>query len=402
MTIEERVERITALLAKHDIAGLKEAFNHMEPVDIAEILSKFPDEKRIVLFRILPKDEAADTFSEMEPEEQQKFLDNFTDQEVKDVLAEMYTDDAVDMLEEMPANVVRRVLSKVRPEDRKDINALLKYPEDSAGAVMTTEYVRLRPNMTVMEAIRWIRANGEDSEDLYTCYVTDTAQKLLGVVTVREMLLCKRNAEISDIMTKDVISVHTTEDRENAAKLFDRYDFTTMPVLDAENRLVGIITVDDAIDVMTEEATEDFQKMAGTTPEEAPYLKTPVIRMVGHRIIWLIVLMMADMVSGGILGKFEDTLTAIPVLITFIPMLTDTGGNAGSQSSTLVIRSLALHEISVKDALKVIWKELRVALICGLILGALNYIRILIQYPGHELIGLTVAIAMLCTVVMAR
>ena len=402
MTIEERVERITALLAKHDIAGLKEIFTHMEPVDIAEILSAFPDEKRIVLFRILPKDEAADTFSEMESEKQQKFLDNFTDQEVKDVLAEMYTDDAVDMLEEMPANVVRRVLSKVRPEDRKDINALLKYPEDSAGAVMTTEYIRLRPNMTVMEAIRWIRANGEDSEDLYTCYVTDTAQKLLGVVTVREMLLCKRNAEISDIMTKDVISVHTTEDRENAAKLFDRYDFTTMPVLDAENRLVGIITVDDAIDVMTEEATEDFQKMAGTTPEEAPYLKTPVIRMVGHRIIWLIVLMMADMVSGGILGKFEDTLTAIPVLITFIPMLTDTGGNAGAQSSTLVIRSLALHEISVKDALKVIWKELRVALICGLILGALNYIRILIQYPGHELIGLTVAIAMLCTVVMAK
>ena len=402
MTIEERVERITALLAKHDIAGLKEAFNHMEPVDIAEILSEFPDEKRIVLFRILPKDEAADTFSEMEPEEQQKFLDNFTDQEVKDVLAEMYTDDAVDMLEEMPANVVRRVLSKVRPEDRKDINALLKYPEDSAGAVMTTEYIRLRPNMTVMEAIRWIRANGEDSEDLYTCYVTDTAQKLLGVVTVREMLLCKRNAEIIDIMTKDVISVHTTEDRENAAKLFDRYDFTTLPVLDAENRLVGIITVDDAIDVLTEEATEDFQKMAGTTPEDAPYLKTPVIRMVGHRIIWLIVLMMADMVSGGILGKFEDTLTAIPILITFIPMLTDTGGNAGAQSSTLVIRSLALHEISVKDALKVIWKELRVALICGLILGALNYIRILIQYPGHELIGLTVAIAMLCTVVMAK
>ena len=384
MTIEERVERITALLAKHDIAGLKEIFTHMEPVDIAEILSAFPDEKRIVLFRILPKDEAADTFSEMEPEEQQKFLDNFTDQEVKDVLAEMYTDDAVDMLEEMPANVVRRVLSKVRPEDRKDINALLKYPEDSAGAVMTTEYIRLRPNMTVMEAIRWIRANGEDSEDLYTCYVTDTAQKLLGVVTVREMLL------------------HTTEDRENAAKLFDRYDFTTLPVLDAENRLVGIITVDDAIDVLTEEATEDFQKMAGTTPEDAPYLKTPVIRMVGHRIIWLIVLMMADMVSGGILGKFEDTLTAIPILITFIPMLTDTGGNAGAQSSTLVIRSLALHEISVKDALKVIWKELRVALICGLILGALNYIRILIQYPEHELIGLTVAIAMLCTVVMAK
>ena len=196
----------------------------------------------------------------------------------------MYTDDAVDMLEEMPANVVRRVLSKVRPEDRKDINALLKYPEDSAGAVMTTEYIRLRPNMTVMEAIRWIRANGEDSEDLYTCYVTDTAQKLLGVVTVREMLLCKRNAEIIDIMTRDVISVHTTEDRENAAKLFDRYDFTTLPVLDAENRLVGIITVDDAIDVLTEEATEDFQKMAGTTPEDAPYLKTPVIRMVGRKI----------------------------------------------------------------------------------------------------------------------
>lgn len=402
MTKEERMEQIEQLLARHDIAGLKAAFQHMEPVDIAEILAEVPDESQVVLFRILPKDLAADTFAEMEPEEQQKLLENFTDQEVKDVLAEMNTDDAVDMLEEMPANVVRRVLAKVGPEDRKDINALLKYPEDSAGAVMTTEFVRLRPDMTIMEAIRWIQAHGDDREDVYTCYVSDTSQRLLGVITVREMLLCKRNAVVSDLMEKDVISVHTTEDREAAAKLFDRYNFTTLPVLDAEDRLVGIITVDDAIDVLTEETTEDFQKMAATTPEDTPYLKTPVIRMVGHRIVWLLVLMMADMVSGGILGKFEDTLTAIPLLITFIPMLTDTGGNAGAQSSTLVIRSLALHQISFHDALRVVWKELRVALICGVILGAFNYVRIIIQYPGSGMIGLTVAIAMVFTVLMAK
>lgn len=402
MTREEVLEKIEKLLQNHDIAGIREACSHLEPIDLAEMLAEVPQETQVMLFRILPKDLAADTFAEMDPEEQQRLLGNFTDQEVKDVLAEMGTDDAVDMLEEMPANVVRRVLANANPEDRRDINALLKYPEDSAGAVMTTEFVKLRASMTVNEAIRWIQAHGEESEDVYTCYVTDDAQRLQGMITVRDMLLCKRNVAVEKIMDRDVIHVHTTDDREIAAKYFDRYDLTTLPVLDNDNRLVGIITVDDAIDVMTEETTEDFQKIAGTTPEDQPYLKTSVEQMAKNRIVWLLVLMISDMISGTILGSFEQALTTLPILITFIPMLTDTGGNAGSQSSTLVIRGIALREIKVSDALKVWWKELRVALLCGVILSAFNYVRIRIMYPGREMVAVTVAVAMLFTVIMAK
>jgi magnesium transporter len=402
MSIDEIMEVLNDLLKKHDLAGIRARFSHMEPVDIAEILSQVKDDTCLILFRILPKDVAADTFSEMDSEEQQKLISNFTDQEVKDVLNEMYADDAVDMLEEMPANVIRRVLSTVEPSDRRDLNALLQYPEDSAGSVMTTEFVRLGAEMTISDSIKWIQTHGDDREDIYTCYVTDPKQKLLGIVTVRDMLLCKQDMPVRDIMDEDIISVHTTDDRESAAKYFDRYDFTALPVLDKEDRLVGIITVDDAIDVMTEEATEDFQKIGAMAPENQPYLKTPVVKMAQNRIVWLLVLMISDMISGGILGKFQNALTALPILITFIPMLTDTGGNAGSQSSTLVIRGLALHEIEFKDFFKILWKEIRVALICGFVLGLFNYIRLVIQYPGHEMVAVTVAIAMIFTVLMAK
>lgn len=402
MTTETFLEELEALLKNHDLPALKKKLLKLQPVDVAEILGKVPDETRIILFRILPKDLAAETFSEMEPSEQQKLLTNFTAQEVQDVLQQMYTDDAVDLLEEMPANVVRDVLSHVSPEARKEMNQLLQYPDDSAGAVMTTEFVKLKEDMSVLDAIRWIQAHGDDREDVYTCYVTEKRQKLIGVITVREMLLCKKNATVGEIMEKNVISVHTTDDREIAAKLFDRYDFTALPVLDQEDRLVGIITVDDAIDVLTEETTEDFQKLAATAPEDQPYLKTPVMKMARNRIVWLLVLMISDMVSGGILGKFQDELTALPLLITFIPMLTDTGGNAGSQSSTLVIRGIALHEIGIADFFKVLWKEIRVAVICGVILGLINFIRLSIQYPGHEMVAWTVALAMICTVLMAK
>ena len=276
MTTETFLEELEALLKNHDLPALKKKLLELQPVDVAEILGKVPDETRIILFRILPKDLAAETFSEMEPSEQQKLLTNFTAQEVQDVLQQMYTDDAVDLLEEMPANVVRDVLSHVSPEARKEMNQLLQYPDDSAGAVMTTEFVKLKEDMSVLDAIRWIQAHGDDREDVYTCYVTEKRQKLIGVITVREMLLCKKNATVGEIMEKNVISVHTTDDREIAAKLFDRYDFTALPVLDQEDRLVGIITVDDAIDVLTEETTEDFQKLAATAPEDQPYLKTPL------------------------------------------------------------------------------------------------------------------------------
>ena len=386
MTTETFLEELEALLKNHDLPALKKKLLELQPVDVAEILGKVPDETRIILFRILPKDLAAETFSEMEPSEQQKLLTNFTAQEVQDVLQ----------------HVVRDVLSHVSPEARKEMNQLLQYPDDSAGAVMTTEFVKLKEDMSVLDAIRWIQAHGDDREDVYTCYVTEKRQKLIGVITVREMLLCKKNATVGEIMEKNVISVHTTDDREIAAKLFDRYDFTALPVLDQEDRLVGIITVDDAIDVLTEETTEDFQKLAATAPEDQPYLKTPVMKMARNRIVWLLVLMISDMVSGGILGKFQDELTALPLLITFIPMLTDTGGNAGSQSSTLVIRGIALHEIGIADFFKVLWKEIRVAVICGVILGLINFIRLSIQYPGHEMVAWTVALAMICTVLMAK
>lgn len=390
------------LLNNHDLAKARETLLHMEPVDLAEILAMMSDEDRIVLFRVLPKDLAADTFSEMDSSGQQELLSDFSEEEIREVLEEMDRDDAVDFLEEMPANVVRHLLARIDPKTRTEINQLLKYPEGSAGAVMTTEFVRLTRDMTVNEAITWIRDHGDQSEDIYTCYVTGRYQKLIGVITARELLLGRKDTKISDIMETEVISVRTTDDRETATKLFDRYDFTALPVLDQEDRLVGIITVDDAIDVMTEEATEDFQKIAATSPEEQPYLKTPVLKMAKNRIVWLLVLMISDMISGGILGKFQDQLTALPVLITFIPMLTDTGGNAGSQSSTLVIRGLALHEIGLKDFFRVFWKEIRVAVICGLILGLFNFVRLSIQYPGQQMVAWTVSLAMICTVLMAK
>lgn len=402
MEKERLIEELEGLLKKHDLSALRRLLSDEQPVDLADIFEQVPEETRLVLFRILPKDLAADTFAEMDHDEQESLLTNFTDQEVKSVLNEMYTDDAVDMLEEMPAGFVKRVLAKASPEMRADINALLKYKDGSAGAVMTTEYVSLKADMTVSEALRWIRAHGDDREDVYTCYVTNVDRKLNGVLTVRDMLLCKRDAYVSELMEKNVIFVKTSDDREEAAHLLARYDLNSLPVVDGEGRLVGIITVDDAIDVMQQETTEDFQKIAGTTPSEEPYLKTPAWKMAGNRIVWLMILMISDMISGGILGSFEDALTTIPVLITFIPMLTDTGGNAGSQSSTLIIRGLALHEITFRDLPKVLWKEFRVAILCGSALAAFNYIRLMIQYPGQEMVAITVAVAMMFTVIMAK
>lgn len=308
----------------------------------------------------------------------------------------------VDLLEELPANMVKRVLKNASPNTRALINQFLQYPEDSAGSVMTAEFTDLHQNMTVSDAIRHIRCTGENRETIYTCYIIDEQRVLNGVVTVKDLLLSRDDQSIAEIMSTDVISAYTTDDREDVAKLFSKYDLLSVPVVDRENRLVGIITVDDAVDVMETEVTEDFEKMAAMTPSERPYLKTGVIALAKNRIFWLMALMISGMITGEILGKYEAAFAAIPILVTFIPMLTDTGGNAGSQSSTLVIRGMALSEIKKRDLFTVLWKEVRVGVLVGVVLGLVNYARLIIMHPGSNGVALAVAIALFATVVMAK
>ena len=298
--------------------------------------------------------------------------------------------------------MVKRILKNATPEMRGLINQFLKYPEHSAGSIMTAEFTDLRPTMTVEQAIEHIRRTGEDRETVYTCYVVGPRRRLRGVVTVRSLLLARDSQLVSDVMEDGVISVATGTDQEEAVRLLQRYGFLSLPVVDAEGRLVGIVTVDDAVDVMEQEATEDFEKMAAMAPSEKPYLKTGVFSLARHRIVWLLVLMISGMITGGILGRYEAAIAAMPLLVTFIPMLTDTGGNAGSQSSTLVIRGLAVNEITLRDFPRVLWKELRVSLLVGVVLSAVNFVRLILTYPGSEMVALTVALTMLCTVIVAK
>jgi len=395
-------DSLELLVQRHQFRELKAAFNTMQEVDIAAFLNELNHEGRVYAFLALDKDTASDVFAELPVDLQQEIITSITDQELSIIIEDLAVDDAVDMLGEMPSNVVTRVLKNARPETRAEINQFLKYPDNSAGSVMTAEFTSLHTTMTVKDAIAHIRANGEDRETIYSCYVIDKSHKLLGVVSVKDLLLAKDDAIVGDLMDTSVISVTTVEDQEEAARLLAKYDLLALPVVDKENRLVGIITIDDAIDVLNQETTEDMQIMAATKPSEEPYLKTSVMELAKNRIVWLMVLMISDMVSGGILGTFEDALTALPVLITFIPMLTDTGGNAGSQSSTLVIRGLALKEISIKDFFPVLSKEIGVAMLCGFVLSLFNFIRIVIVYPGNYLLAATVGGAMFCTVLMAK
>ena len=389
-------------ITNHQFKDLKEQLDEMNEIDIAQFLSTLDPELLVYVFRALDKDTASDVFAELDPDIQQQIISAITDQELSVIVEELAVDDAVDMLGEMPSSVVTRVLRNARPETRAEINQFLKYPDNSAGSVMTAEFTDLQATMSVKDAIFRIRTKGEDRETIYNCYVTDGSRRLLGVVTVKTLLLSPDEVCVNDLMDTSIISVTTLEDQEEAARLLDKYNLLALPVVDSENRLVGIITVDDAIDVLTQETTEDLQIMAATSPSEQPYLKTSVWTLAKNRIVWLLVLMISDMISGGILGSFEGALTALPILITFIPMLTDTGGNAGSQSSTLVIRGLALKEISVQDFLPVLWKEMRVAVICGFVLSMFNFVRLVIVYPGQYLMALTVAAAMFCTVLMAK
>ena len=389
------------LLAQREFKAVRSILDVMNEVDIASLLSTLSDKELALAFRLIPKDKAAEVFSNMDTSMQTYLVTMFTEKELKELLDDLYMDDTVDMLEELPANLVKRILATVSASDRSMINQLLNYPKDSAGSIMTTEYVYLHPNATVEESFARIRKVGMDKETIYTCYVTQN-RVLLGVVTVRSLLLAKDELLVRDLMEPDVISVPTTADQEEAVRLLGRYNFLSLPVVDGEGRLVGIVTVDDAVDVLEQEATEDFEKMAAMTPSERPYLKTGVFELAKHRILWLLVLMISGMLTGGILGHYEAAFAALPMLVTFIPMLTDTGGNAGSQSSTLIIRGLAVNELSLRDLPKVLWKELRVSLLVGVVLSAVNFVRLALTYPGNELIALTVAITMLFTVMLAK
>ncbi len=390
------------LLQNRSYKELREALADLNQVDLAEFLSGLDRESAVLVFRMLPKEAAADVFAELTAEAQQWIVHAASDAELAEIVNDLYVDDAVDMLEDMPANVVKRILRNADPENRRLINQFLQYPENSAGSIMTAEFTDLRPTMTVAEAIRHIRATGEDRETIYTCYVVDPQRRLLGVVTVRTLLLSADEKLVQDVMEDQIISVTTGTDQEEAARLLNHYDLLSLPVVDGENRLVGIVTVDDAMDVIDQEATEDFEKMAAMAPSEKPYLKTGVWEMARHRIPWLLVLMISGMLTGGILAHYEAAFASLPLLVTFIPMLTDTGGNAGSQSSALVIRGLALHELRVRDLPRVFWKELRVSLVVGAVLSAVNFVRLIITYPGQTATALTVAFTMLFTVLMAK
>lgn len=388
-------------------ADLRQLLKTAEPADIASLFDLVADEQHALIFRMLPKDLASEVFVEMDPDTQAHLIGAFTDNELKGILDELYIDDTVDIVEEMPASVVTRILKNSTPDDRKAINQLLSYPKDSAGSIMTIEFVSLRSTMTVGEAFSHIRAVGTESETVYTCYVTEN-RKLLGVVSVYTLLLASPEAKISDIMNTNVISVQTGEDREEAAQLLTKYDFLALPVVDNEGRLVGMITIDDAIDVISEEDEEDIAKMSAITPTDRPYIKTSTISIWLSRIPWLLILMISATFTGIIISSFESALAAQVALTAFIPMLMGTGGNAGSQASVTVIRGLSLDEIEFGDLFKVLFKELRVSLLCGITLSAATFLKIilidnlLLGEGISYIVAAVVSITMAVTVILAK
>lgn len=396
------MEELMDLLFTRQFRKLKDILTEMNEVDIATFIEELDSEKTVVVFRMLPKELASDVFACLEVDKQEHIINSITDYELGTIVDDLFVDDAVDMLEELPASVVKRVLKNARPDTRKLINQFLNYPDNSAGSIMTAEYVGLKQSMTVEQAFAYIRKNGVDKETIYTCYVMDEKRRLEGVVTVKDLLMNPYEEVIGNIMDTHVIKAFTTEDQEEVADSFQKYDLLSLPVVDHEERLVGIVTVDDVVDVMEQEATEDFEKMAAMLPSEKPYLKTGVFQLAKNRIAWLLILMVSSMITGGILAKYEAAFAVIPLLVTFIPMLTDTGGNAGSQSSTMIIRGMAVGEIEPGDLFKVLWKELRVGVIVGMILGFVNYVRLVILYPGREMLCLTVVLSLMATVIIAK
>ena len=407
------IATLRAMLANLDDAkkyqSLRDVMSTLPAPDLAAVFEDLPPEKMPVLFRLCPKDLAAEIFAELTPESQQNLIDGLTDKELKAVVDDLFVDDATDLVEEMPANVVKRILAQADPATRRMINELLKYPEDSAGGVMTTELMELRPDMTVSEAMESIRKNGVDKETIYTCYVTDNNRKLIGMISMRTLILAEDDDVLETIMESNVISVNTLEDQESVAQMFTKYDFVALPVVDQENRLVGIVTVDDAIDVLQEETTEDFEKMAGMAPSDKPYLRTGVLETWKSRVPWLLVLMLSATLTSMVLTSYETSLAACSALIAFIPMLTGTGGNSGTQASVAVIRGLSLGEVEFSDTLQVIWKEIRVAVLCGITLAACNFVklmvvdRLLLHNEGVTVIvAAVICVTMVFTVLCAK
>ena len=374
-------EKILELIANKQYGELRKQLSEMNPADIAVIFEEIPEKELAVIFRILPKELAAEVFVEIDSDMQQLLIEAFSDKELREVMDELFMDDTVDIIDEMPASVAKRILKQTDAATRKMINHLLAYPDECAGSIMTTEYIDLKKDMTVDEAFDRIRKIGFDTETIYNCYVTDRSRHLLGIVTVKDLLLNKKDCIINDIMEENIIYANTLDDQEEVVGLFEKYDVLALPVVDKENRLVGIITVDDAIDVMQEEASEDIEKMAAILPSEKTYLKTGVFETFKARIPWLLFLMISATFTGAVISGYEDKLTQFAALIAFIPMLMGTGGNSGSQSSVTVIRALSLGDIEFEDIWRVIWKELRVSLVSGIVLGAVNFIKIyLIDY----------------------
>jgi len=396
------ITQVLELLEEKKYAAARNVIDEMNAVDVAAIFAQLEERQTIVkLFRILPKEIAAEAFAYMEPEMQQNVIEAISDKELSFILDEMYMDDYVDLIGEMPANVVKRLIKNASEETRGLINQFLHYPDDSAGSIMTIEFVDLKRHLTVQQAFEHIRKTGVDKETIYTCYVTDENRTLEGVITAKELLLADPDEVVGNLMSTNVIYAQTLDDKEQIAKQFSKYDMLSLPVVDKETRLVGIITIDDAVDVIQEENTEDFEIMAAISPTDDSYLKTSVFTHARKRIVWLLILMISAAITGQLLTYYQNAFAAIPLLVSFIPMLMDTGGNCGSQSSTMIIRGMALDEIQTKDFFRVWFKEARIALVCGVILSAVNTVRIWLQY-GDFWLALTVGLTLVVTVFISK
>lgn len=396
------LEVIRELLETKQYTRLRQKIADMNTADIATVLEEMEEEELLKIFRILPKNMAADVFSYLEVDNQQLIITTLSDKEAANIINNLMADDATDLLEEMPANIVKKLLANANAETRRDINHLLRYPEDSAGSIMTVEYIDLKESMTVEDAIVRIRQKGMDSETINICYVLDAKRKLVGTVALRYLLISPSDAVIGDIMHENVVHIHTLMDQEEVARQFQKYDFIAMPVVDNEERLVGIITVDDIVDILQEEATEDMEKMAAVMPSDKPYMKMGILEIVKNRMPWLLLLMISSTLTGSVLTKFEDALMVCSALLAYVPMLMGTGGNAGGQTSVTIIRGLSLNEIEFKDTFKVIWKEIRIAIVCGVILAAANFLKLLWFDKVGVMVAAVVCLTLVIVVLLAK